>query len=155
MYIDIKFMENNFFHNSKYKLYLDTSQIENSGFGVFTEEYIEKNNLIDEYVGDKTPIGGSYVVEINENFGIDAFNYPRCYMAMLNDAQYIPKKIIKKKKKKIDLTPDKNYNKNGIELQNNCEFVIKNNRCFIYSVRDIQEKEELFISYGEKYWNNY
>ncbi len=145
---------NNYYHNSEFNLYLSQSQIKNAGFGVFTKDIIKANSKIDEYTGDilEYITGGDYVLKINDNYHIDAFNYPRCYMAMLNDAEFIPKKIIKKKKKRIDITPDGHYNNNNL-LQNNCKFVIENNRGYVYSIRDIYPNEELFISYGSDYWN--
>jgi hypothetical protein len=148
-------MENPFFHNSKYNLYIDKSQIQNSGFGVYTNDFIENNTLIDEYVGDIVNIGGPYVVSLNDEIGIDAFNLPRCYMAMLNDASFVPIRKIKKNRKNVILPREENKDKNNNILTNNCEFVFNGNRCFIYALRDIQKNEELFISYGNLYWKNY
>ncbi len=145
---------NKYYHNSEFKLYLSQSQIKNSGFGVFTNDFIPANTKIDEYTGDilEYVTGGNYVLKINENYYIDGFNYPRCYMAMLNDAEFVPRKIIKKKKKRIDITPNGHYN-NNILLQNNCKFVIENNKGYVYSLYDIYPNQELFISYGSDYWN--
>jgi hypothetical protein len=145
----------NLFHTSKYNLYIKSSQIENSGLGVYTSDFISNNTLIDEYIGDIVKIGGPYVVNIDDIFGIDAFNFPRCYMGMLNDASFISKKTIKKNRKKITIINEKNYDVNKNQLKNNCEFTIKKKRCFVYSTRDIQKDEELFVSYGKSYWENY
>jgi SET domain-containing protein len=142
-----------YYHKSNFNLYLKESQLKNSGFGVFTNNFIPANTYIDEYFGDHMSItGGSYVLKISTNNYIDAFNFPRCYMAMLNDASYVPKKIIKKKNKRINITPDGNYIDN-ILLVNNCKFVYENNRGYVYSINDIYPNEELFISYGTDYWN--
>ena len=142
-----------YYHKSNFNLYLKESQLKNSGFGVFTNNFIPANTYIDEYFGDHMSItGGSYVLKINTNCYIDAFNSPRCYMAMLNDASYVPKKIIKKKNKRINITPDGNYIDTKL-LVNNSKFVYENNRGFVYSINDIYPNEELFISYGTDYWN--
>lgn len=148
-------MENDFFHNSKFNLYIKKSQIENSGLGVYTADFIENNNLIDEYIGDIVTFGGPYVVALNDEIGIDAFNLPRCYMAMINDASFVPVKKIKKNRKTIILQKEPNKDKNNNIITNNCKFIFDTNKCFVYSSRDIQKDEELFISYGDFYWNNY
>lgn len=149
-----------YYHNSKYNLYLSKSQILDAGLGVFTKDFIPKGTYIDEYCGDINLYnpGGSYVLELKPDYYIDGNNYPRCYMAMLNDCEYITKKIkIKKKKnrkKKIDITPDGYYDNNNNKLLTNCEF-IKNkedNKCYIYSLIDILPNTELFVSYGNNYW---
>lgn len=139
-----------FFHTSQYNLYIKQSQIQNSGLGVYTSDFIANNTLIDEYIGDIVKIGGPYVVNIDDIFGIDAFGFPRCYMGMMNDASFVSKKTIKKNRKKITIVCE---NKNFLE--NNCEFIIEKNQCFVHSTKDIQKDEELFISYGKSYWENY
>jgi SET domain-containing protein len=76
-------------------------------------------------------------------------------MGMINDASYIPRKIIRKKKKKIDITPDANYDVNNNKLINNCEFMIDivNEKAYVHTICDIASGTELFISYGPDYWN--
>jgi SET domain-containing protein len=136
---------------------LSESQIPNAGLGVFTKDFIPAGSYIDEYIGDIYSFnpGGSYVLEFEPNHYIDARNYPRCYMSMINDCEFIAKKIIKKKKKKIDVTPDTYYDKNNIKLITNCEFKknIDEKKSLIYSIIDIMPGSELFISYGSDYWN--
>lgn len=150
-------MQEEYFHDSTYDLYLSMSQIPDSGLGVYTNECIPKNAIIDEYVGTLTCIGGPYVVSIDDRLGIDGFEYPRCFMAMLNDASYVPRKTITRgrSKRKICVTPHKNVSNEGLELQNNCEFIVMKKRCFIKSTRDILPGEELFVSYGNSYWSTY
>jgi SET domain-containing protein len=148
---------NKYFHNSPYNLYLTNSQIPDSGLGVFTKDFIPAGSCIDEYSGDVyffNP-GGFYVLEVNEKYYIDANNYPRCFMAMINDCGFIAKKKIRKKKRKIDITPDAYYDKNNNKLVINCEFIIKpeEKKTFVYSLIDINKDSELFISYGTNYWN--
>ncbi len=146
-----------YFYNSIFNLYLSESQIPNAGLGVFTKDFIPAGSYIDEYIGDIYSFnpGGSYALELEPNYYIDTRNYPRCYMGMINDCEFIAKKIIKKKKKKIDITPDTYYDKNNIKLITNCEFKnsIDQKKSLIYSIIDIMPGSELFISYGSDYWN--
>lgn len=116
-----------YYHRSPYSLEIKKSTIANAGLGVFTCETIPSNCLIDYYTGDCLCISTSaYYVQITDQIGIDAGSYPRCYMAMMNDG----------------------FSKN------NCRFEIDVNtkQVSVWSIRDIQN-EELFISYGDEYWN--
>lgn len=129
-----------YYTKSKYNLRLGKSTIPNAGFGVFTEDLIIEGSFIDEYFGDlyHSKYGGTYFFEISDNLGIDAFKFPRCYMAMINDASW------NKNKKTFD------------ESKNNCVFVVDKDaeRVFVLAKKDILPKQELFISYGEQYWNS-
>ncbi len=145
-----------YFHNSVYNLFLATSQIPNAGMGVFTKDFIPAGSYIDEYLGDVYTFnpGGFYVLELEPNHYIDARNFPRCYMGMINDCEHIERKIIKKKKRKIDLTPEAYYDKFNNKLVTNCEFKknLNEKKTLIYSIIDILPDCELFISYGPDYW---
>ena len=115
-----------YFHNSPFELEIRESTIKNAGKGVFAKSFIPKNVCIDEYVGDVkkfNPMGG-YYFEIREEYGIDARNYPRCYMGMLNDSRNI-------------------YN---------CEFKVEGDRVYVWSISDISIGDELFICYGDSYF---
>jgi hypothetical protein len=146
-----------YFHNSIFNLYLITSQIPNSGLGVFTKDFIPAGTYIDEYIGDVYSYNpcGSYVVELEQDHYIDAKKYPRCFMGMINDCEYISKKIIKKKKKRIDITPNYYYDNNNNKLVTNCQFInnLNEKKSLIYSVIDIISNSELFINYGPEYWS--
>ena len=48
---------------------------------------------------------------------IDARNYPRCYMGMINDCEFIARKVKRKGRRKIDMTPAAYYDKNNNKLQ--------------------------------------
>jgi hypothetical protein len=138
-------MANQFYHKSNFDLYLATSKIPNSGMGVFTRCFIPKASYIDDYYGDiiEYLCGGPYCFEIGEGFSIDAQRFPRCYMAMLNDASYRPTS-----KRKL-----KTFVEHG--CINNCEFVVdlEQHRIRVFSFVDIEPNSELFVSYGEDYWN--
>lgn len=136
---------NKFYHMSKFDLFIAKSSIVNSGFGVFTNEFIPKETMIDLYYGEYTESlpGGEYFFRIDNDGGINAIDMPRCYMAMLNDASYRPKSNRQKRK-----FIEHNYN-------NNCYFNVDdiNKIVKIFSLVDIEKGSELFISYGSEYWN--
>lgn len=123
-----------YYHSSIFNLVIDKSNIISAGKGVFTEESISDNTFIDFYTGDicYNIRCGEYFVEIDDNCGINAISFPRCYMAMINDA----------------------YNSQFI---NNCEIRINYNKTLnncveIWSIKNIEKGEELFLNYGEEYW---
>ena len=146
-----------YFHNSTFHLYLADSQIPDAGLGVFTKDFIPAGTYIDEYCGEIYSFhpGGSYVFEFDSNYYIDANNYPRCYMAMINDCEYIAKKTIRKKNRKIDVTPNAYYDKYDNKLVVNCETIkkIEDKKIIVVSVMNIEPDSELFMSYGYDYWN--
>ena len=143
-------------HDSVFNLYLKNSQIPNGGLGVFTKDHIPPSMLIGEYTGKKhtRTAGGSYVLAIDDTCFIDALNFPRSFMAMLNDCSHIAKQTMSKKKKRIDATPEAYYDAHNTRLAINCKFVIDsiNKRAFVYSMCEIKPDSELFVSYGEDYW---
>jgi len=115
-------------HKSVYSLYISPSTIKAAGYGVFTHGIILKNTFIDTYRGDYQSIPTSkYYFSIRDNFGIDAGNYPRCYMAMLNDVV-------------------------NSDYKTNCEFIVSGDTVSVWTTRDIHTNEELFISYGDDFW---
>lgn len=120
-----------YYHNSNFNLNINKSLIDNAGNGVYTNDFIPNNTFIDCYEGDIKYFikAGEYYFGINENIGIDAFLYPRCYMAMINDAR-------------------------GSIFDNNCDFKINDKELIVevWSIRDIKDGEELFINYGSEYW---
>ncbi len=147
---------NNYFHKSLFNLKIDKSQVPNAGFGVYTLDLIPKNTLIDEYFGQLItfPTGGEYVLQIDDKNSIDAIDFPRCYMAMINDCSFIPKKTKKKKGKRIDITPKEYIGKDNQILKINCIFKtdLINKKGYVYSIDEILPGSELFISYGVDYW---
>jgi SET domain-containing protein len=122
-----------YYHKSTFNLFIANSKVHNAGLGVFTRELIPKDTIIDEYCGDVYEISHSpsrYFFEIEEGLGIDAFNLPRCYMAMINDTY-------------------------GTNHSYNCEFIVDNRRVFVKALTIIQPDQELFISYGDQYWTTH
>jgi hypothetical protein len=136
-------IEANFYNDGPFNLYITHSQLPDAGLGVYTEDYIPEDTIIGEYRGE---IVKSYNLETNDYFyelveadeangimgvGIDSSKLPRCYMAMLNDAQF------------------------SKSFSNNCVFEgdVEEGKVYVVSTRDIEPEEELFVSYGEGYWN--
>ena len=118
-----------YYHHSTYPLEIRSSLIPHAGLGVFTMVKIPKDVVVDIYEGEVcryNPVSG-YYFEVREGYGIDAKEYPRCYMAMLNDSK-------------------------GTKYENNCEFVVVGDRVEVRTIREIEEGDELLISYGEEYW---
>ena len=145
-----------YYHSSPFNLYVAQSQIPSAGLGVFTNDSILSGERIDEYKGElcNRDYGGAYALLLTKSALIDAASIPRCYMAMINDCSFIPKQYIRKKKRKIDVTPVAYYSATGIPLDINCEFQIDEDKkqAFIHAIRDIEPGSELFVSYGADYW---
>jgi len=144
-----------YFHNSSYQLYLAPSHIPKAGNGVFTRETIPTGSIIDEYTGTvcSSKRGGGYAFEVREDYIIDARDFPRCYMAMLNDCSYIARSKIRRKKRWVDTTPDGYYDTEGNRLFVNCKFVGTGDRVFVQATADIYAGSELFVEYGPEYWS--
>ena len=119
-----------FFHNSRFNLSIRNSNITFAGKGVFTEDFIPVNTFIDLYLGDICFYArcGSYFVEIDETCGINAILFPRCYMAMINDAH-------------------------KSQFSNNCEIRINSGNVEVWSIHPIDQGGELFMSYGDAFWS--
>ena len=119
-----------YYHNSKYNLSIQPSLIAEAGLGVYTNDFIPINTFIDSYLGHySSRCFSRYYFRIRDGVGIDALDYPRCYMGMLNDSI------------------------NSV-YTNNCKFVVDDDNVNVYSIRDINVGEELFISYGSDYWSD-
>ena len=75
-------------------------------------------------------------------------------MGIINDCSYVAPVYKRKKGRKIDMTPDAYYDKEGNKLVVNCEFrvVPKEKKGYVYTLIDKLQGQELFISYGKDYW---
>lgn len=143
-----------YYHASPYALRLAPSQIPNAGLGVFTDSPIPAGARIDEYCGILQNHGGPYALELRPGLVIDAGVWPRCYMAILNDCTYIAPCFLRRKKRRIDVTPAAYYDATGRVLTTNCEFVTfaAEKRAYVHALVDIPAGAELFVAYGEDYW---
>lgn len=102
-----------------------------AGLGLFTEEPIERDGYIIEYVGEMITSdeadrrGGKYLFDISSRRTIDGT--PR-----YNTARYI-----------------------NHSCRPNCEVEIRNGRVFIFAKRKIKAGEELSYDYGDEYVDAY
>jgi SET domain-containing protein len=128
--------ENFYYNNTKFILDIKPSNIKNSGNGLFSLQNIPNETMIGYYIGDILSGNNKvtdYSFQISKKYFIDAKEFPRCYIAMINDAK-------------------------NSQFVNNCEFRIiekklkKNNKICLYSIKDIKRSDELFASYGDEYW---
>jgi SET domain-containing protein len=128
--------ENFYYNNTKFILDIKPSNIKNSGNGLFSLQNIPNETMIGYYIGDILSGNNKvtdYSFQISKKYFIDANEFPRCYIAMINDAK-------------------------NSQFVNNCEFRIiekkikKNNKICLYSIKDIKRCDELFASYGDEYW---
>jgi len=145
-----------YYYNSPFQLRLAPSQVPNAGLGVFTREDIPAGSCIDEYTGEVLSSNrvSNYSVEVRDDCYVDARDFPRCYMAMINDCSYIARRVIRRKKRWVDITPKAYFGKDNHPLVTNCKFVLNRTegRVFIHSLYDIPAGSELFIEYGPYYW---
>jgi hypothetical protein len=128
--------ENFYYNNTKFILDIKPSNIQNGGNGLFSLQNIPNETMIGYYIGDILSGNNKvtdYSFQISKKYFIDAKEFPRCFIAMINDAK-------------------------NSEFVNNCEFRIienkikKKNKICLYSIKNIKRCDELFASYGDEYW---
>ena len=123
-------------------LLVKTSQLPNSGKGLFTTTNIKKDTRVIEYLGEiidwkeyerRVELDeDGYLFFINKKNCIDAWNTPQHKARFANDAAGLGR--VK-------------------GLKNNCVYETEENRCYILSTRDILAGEEIFVSYTKEYWD--
>jgi SET domain-containing protein len=123
-------------------LTVKTSQLPNSGKGLFTTTAIKKGTKIIEYLGEIIDWKeyekrverdeDGYLFFISKKHCIDAWNTPQHKARFANDAAGLGR--VK-------------------GLNNNSEYVIEDNKCFIVAKKDIAAGEEIFVSYTKEYWD--
>jgi SET domain-containing protein len=123
-------------------LIVKTSQLPNSGKGLFTTTPIKKGENVIEYKGEiidwkeyekRVDLDqDGYLFFINKKNCIDAFNTPEHKARFANDAAGLGR--VK-------------------GLKNNSVYRIEKNKCFISSTRNILAGEEIFVSYSKEYWD--
>lgn len=123
-------------------LLIKTSQLPNSGKGLFTSKAIKKGEKIIEYKGEiidwkeyerRVELNeDGYLFFINKKHCIDAFKTPQHKARFANDASGLGR--VK-------------------GLKNNCVYDIEKDKCFIVATKNIEAGEEIFVSYGKDYWD--
>jgi len=123
-------------------LYVDISQIPNSGKGLFTSIPIEKDEIISKYVGeilsDKEAQkrvddkDDQYFMSLPSGEMFDC-KFTKCFAKYANDAEGLPTKF-------------KNNSFIAMDDDDNVVLVAK---------RDIKAGEEIFTGYGRSYWKKH
>lgn len=123
-------------------LIVKTSQLPNSGKGLFTTTPIKKGEKVIEYLGEIIDWKeyekrverdeDGYLFFISNKKCIDAFNTPQHKARFANDAAGLGR--VK-------------------GLKNNCVYEIEDNRCYIVATKNIDAGEEIFVSYTKEYWD--
>lgn len=115
------------------------SSIPGAGNGLFTQTDIPKGFRIVEYKGEirtwheaRLDHTNAYIYFLKPNYVIDARNAPKSLARHCNDAE--------------GLTRAKGKS-------NNAKFEADGLRVFLVALRDITAGEELFVSYGKRYWD--
>ncbi len=121
------------------QLSVKKSQLPNAGKGLYTRIFIPKGSYIVEYKGtiskwkevEDTEWDNGYIYYVTRNYVINARPHPEYLARYANDAA-------------------------GLErvkgLRNNCVYKKRANRIYIYSEKNIQPGEEIFVDYGADYW---
>ena len=128
--------------NEEDYLYVDESQIPNSGKGLFTSIPIEKDEIISKFIGEIISDDEAQR-RVNNNDDQYFMNLPsgeifdtkftKCFAKYSNDAEGIPTKF-------------KNNSTIGMDDDDNVVLVAK---------RDIKSGEEIFTGYGKDYWKKH
>jgi len=136
-------MDNTIDANEKDYLYIQKSQIENSGNGLFTAIEIYKGEIISVFKGKiLTNIEAEAIVKLNnDKYFINLLdgtildsNTMNCFAKYANDSTgFIKSKY--KNNSKISLD----------EAENVC----------LIATKKIKSNEEIFCSYGKKYWKKH
>lgn len=126
-------------HTEIKSLFVDKSSIPSAGKGLFTSEDIGKGELIIEYIGEVTTwdevrhdTENLYIYFVNEDYVINAKNFPDAIARYANDAHGLTRK-------------------RGVH--NNSRFVNIDGKIFIKAVKLIRAGEEIFVDYGKDYWD--
>jgi hypothetical protein len=136
-------MDNTIDANEADYLYIQKSQIENSGNGLFTAIKIYKEEIISVFKGKiLTNIEAESIVKLNEDkYFINLLdgtildsNTVDCFAKYANDSN--------------GFTKSKYKNNSKISLDES------NNVC-LTATKNIKSNEEIFCSYGKKYWKKH
>jgi uncharacterized protein len=121
------------------QLQVKNSNLNGAGKGLFTKIDIKKGTRIVEYKGQlhrwediKHEDGhNGYLLYINSNAVINARHRVRLIGRYANDANGLIR---------------------GKGFRNNSEYVTVGSRCFITATKNIKKGDEIFVKYGNAYW---
>jgi UTP-glucose-1-phosphate uridylyltransferase len=147
------------------------SRILNSGIGIFTTRNISKCEIITFYPGDyicyKKPKTEEIIKlgEITQKLGYKNTQYNNEYgLMMCNKYSICGEPSIRDNPTYLGHLINDGYKPSISDTENdyiikstsyaNCEIIIINGglHCAIIALRDIKKDEELYLSYGSKYW---
>jgi len=119
-------------------LKVKTSTLPGCGKGLFTKIFIPKGIIITEHTGKITRFkdadvedNNPYLFYVSRNHVIDARKNNDALARFANDAKG-PKKIA--------------------GFTNNSKYVVIDKRVFIIAIKDIMPTDEIFVGYGNEYW---
>jgi len=120
-------------------LEIKASGLPGAGQGLFTKTAIAKGTRIVEYKGTvttweeaKKDATNGYIYFLKPNYVIDGRDHPKSLARYANDAAGLVR-----------------AKDNG----NNARFEADGLRVFLVATKDIKAGEEIFVSYGKKYWD--
>ncbi|MBX3240216.1 MAG: SET domain-containing protein-lysine N-methyltransferase [Chitinophagaceae bacterium] len=121
------------------QLSVKKSQLPKAGKGLYTKVFIPKGTYIVEYKGtiskwkelENSEWDNGYIYYVTRNHVINARPHPEHLARYANDAAGLVK------------VPG---------LRNNCVYRKRGDKIYIYSEKNIQPKEEIFVAYGADYW---
>ena len=121
-------------------LTIKRSTLPHAGKGLFTTDFIPKDELVVEYKGrittwknvDHNNGWNGYIFYLKRNHVIDAKPYKKALARYANDAKGLSRK-------------------KGIS--NNSIYEVNGSKVFIKSARDILPGEEILVDYGKEYWD--
>ena len=120
-----------YIYNTKFNLCIQQSKIKNGGMGLFSNVDIPDNTYLGNYIGELKENNaftcGIYAICLKSDKFIDAYNYPRCIFAMINDSRFS-------------------------DFAYNCDFKVYENHVEVWTINDINKGDELYCDYGDKYW---
>ncbi len=124
------------------KLKIGKSKLPGAGKGLFTLKDIRKNEIVCEYAGERITWAdaierneegkGGYVYYITDKNCVDAWDYRKTFGRYANDAAGVAR---------IPGT------------RNNSVYEVIKGKVFIRATRNIPAGSEIFVSYGQGYWN--
>ena len=126
--------------HGKIPSFLEIRKSDNHGYGVFTTKKLEKGIFLGFYDGIRTKL----------TIKNDSEYLSSCQDFEFKDAYYIDGENIIFSNWPRFLNDFRNVNKNYTENTVLSNF---NHHIHVYTCREINVDEELFIDYGEKYWN--
>lgn len=119
------------------------SRIDGAGRGVFAKRNIEAFEIIQRYYGEEAPVDENRskqeeLYTFDTQLGYKIYPADSCLVKYINDTVKLDHR-----NKKIGRLP----------LLHNTQFECWEGYVFVYAIDDIKQDDELYIDYGDYYWN--